>query len=174
MIAAMAATAFGSAAIAQTKTVRGQDYTPGIWVDPDGCEHWVMDDGAEGYMSPHLQRNGLPVCREGSMCGELNSDQFFRSGSAALSAAGRAQIKQFFQTAGAQYYIVMGHTDSRGSDESNMALSFRRAAAVAKVGQAAGADIADVRAYGERMPRESNRTSAGRAANRRVEIMCIR
>ena len=21
-------------------------YLPGIWVDPDGCEHWVMDDGA--------------------------------------------------------------------------------------------------------------------------------
>lgn len=174
VIAAMAATAFGSAAISQTKTVRAQDYTPGIWVDPDGCEHWVMDDGAEGYMSPHLTRQGLPVCRDGSMCGELSSDQFFKSGSAGLSASGRAQIKQFFQTAGAQYYIVMGHTDSRGSDESNMALSFRRAAAVAKVGQAAGADIADVRAYGERMPRASNRSSAGRAANRRVEIMCIR
>ncbi|MFZ9117949.1 MAG: OmpA family protein, partial [Paracoccaceae bacterium] len=24
-------------------------YIPSIWVDPDGCEHWVMDDGAEGY-----------------------------------------------------------------------------------------------------------------------------
>ena len=31
---------------------RKNDYTPTIWVDPDGCEHWVMDDGWEGYMSP--------------------------------------------------------------------------------------------------------------------------
>ncbi|MDC0738753.1 OmpA family protein [Cognatishimia sp. SS12] len=174
-IAALTATAFAGAAVSQeTKTVRAQQYVPTIWVDPDGCEHWVMDDGAEGYMSPHLTRQGLPVCRDGNMCGELSSDQFFSSGSAGLSAAGRAKIKQFFETAGAQYYIVMGHTDSRGSDESNMALSFRRAAAVAKVGSSAGAKIADVRAYGERMPRASNKTSSGRAANRRVEIMCIR
>lgn len=169
-LAATASTSFAQ----ETKTVRAQDYTPGIWVDPDGCEHWVMDDGAEGYMSPHLTRQGLPVCRDGKMCGELSSDQFFASGSAGLSAAGRAKIKEFFQSAGAQYYIVMGHTDSRGSDEANMALSFRRAAAVAKVGQSAGAEIADIRAYGERMPRASNKTSKGRAENRRVEIMCIR
>ncbi|HKK86078.1 MAG TPA: OmpA family protein, partial [Roseovarius sp.] len=23
------------------RTVTGEVYTPGIWVDPDGCEHWV-------------------------------------------------------------------------------------------------------------------------------------
>jgi len=175
VISALTVTAMAGAAFSQqTKTVRAQDYVPGIWVDPDGCEHWVMDDGAEGYMSPHLTRQGLPVCRDGSMCGELNADQFFRSGSASLSASGRKQIADFFRSAGAQYYIVMGHTDSRGSDESNMSLSFKRAAAVAKVGEKAGAQIADVRAYGERMPRASNRTSKGRAENRRVEIMCIR
>ncbi len=175
VIAAMTASAFAGAAVSQeTKTVRGQEYVPTIWVDPDGCEHWVMDDGAEGYMSPHLTRQGLPVCRDGNLCGELSSDQFFKSGSAALSASGRATIKNFFQQAGAQFYIVMGHTDNRGSDEANMNLSFRRAAAVAKVGQSMGADIADVRAYGERMPRASNRSSSGRAENRRVEIMCIR
>lgn len=28
--------------------VIGERYVPTIWVDPDGCEHWVMDDGAEG------------------------------------------------------------------------------------------------------------------------------
>ena len=30
---------------------QGERYIPGIWIDPDGCEHWVMDDGAEGYMA---------------------------------------------------------------------------------------------------------------------------
>ena len=40
-----------------------QRYVPGIWIDPDGCQHWVMDDGAEGYMTPHLARDGRPVCK---------------------------------------------------------------------------------------------------------------
>ena len=34
----------------------------GIWVDPNGCEHWIIDDGIEGYMSQRLQPNGKPVC----------------------------------------------------------------------------------------------------------------
>lgn len=45
------------------RRVVAERYTPTIWVDPDGCEHWVMDDGAEGFMTPHLQPNGMPVCR---------------------------------------------------------------------------------------------------------------
>ncbi len=34
----------------------------GIWVDPNGCDHWIVDDGVEGYMSPRLARDGTPVC----------------------------------------------------------------------------------------------------------------
>lgn len=34
----------------------------GIWVDPDGCDHWIIDDGVEGYLSPRLTPDGLPVC----------------------------------------------------------------------------------------------------------------
>jgi hypothetical protein len=45
--------------------LRGEVYRPGIWTDPDGCQHWVMDDGAEGYMAPILQRNGMPTCNGG-------------------------------------------------------------------------------------------------------------
>ena len=33
-----------------------------IWVDPKGCEHWVIDDGVEGYMSPALLPDGRPDC----------------------------------------------------------------------------------------------------------------
>lgn len=33
-----------------------------IWVDPDGCKHWVIDDGLEGYMSPVLNLDGTPDC----------------------------------------------------------------------------------------------------------------
>ena len=34
----------------------------GIWVDPNGCHHWIIDDGIEGYLSPRLDREGRPVC----------------------------------------------------------------------------------------------------------------
>lgn len=45
--------------------LRGEIYGPGIWTDPDGCQHWVMDDGIEGYMAPILTRHGMPVCNGG-------------------------------------------------------------------------------------------------------------
>lgn len=34
----------------------------GIWVDPNGCDHWIIDDGVEGYMDARLDRYGKPVC----------------------------------------------------------------------------------------------------------------
>lgn len=45
------------------RTILAERYVPTIWVDPDGCEHWVMDDGLEGFMTPHTDRLGRPVCR---------------------------------------------------------------------------------------------------------------
>jgi hypothetical protein len=53
----------------QNKTVdRGFDskhlsqLQAGIWVDPNGCDHWIIDDGIEGYLSQRLDRYGKPVC----------------------------------------------------------------------------------------------------------------
>ncbi|GAA6208111.1 hypothetical protein NBRC116601_14040 [Cognatishimia sp. WU-CL00825] len=34
----------------------------GVWVDPNGCHHWIIDDGNEGYMDARLDRYGKPVC----------------------------------------------------------------------------------------------------------------
>jgi len=45
------------------KVIKAERYIPTIWIDPDGCEHWVFDDGFEGYMTPHVRRDGRPVCR---------------------------------------------------------------------------------------------------------------
>ncbi|MEY8883340.1 OmpA family protein [Donghicola sp. XS_ASV15] len=157
-----------------TVTVQGERYTPTIWIDPDGCEHWVMDDGAEGYMTPHVRRDGTPVCHERNLCGVLNTDQYFATDSYKISSAGRQSLMQFFQGADARAYIVAGHTDSRASDEYNMKLSLNRANAVAAVGNSVGAPVIDIRGYGERMPKASNATVEGMAQNRRVEIFCIR
>ena len=176
----LVASATGAAAqnwSSETKSQQGRDkgrYVPTIWVDPDGCEHWVMDDGAEGYMTPHVNRQGIPVCHRGNVCGVMNTDQFFATDSYRISSAGKQRLAEFFQSAGATSYIITGHTDSRASDAYNLRLSYNRANAVAAVAAASGAKIADVRGYGERVPAASNKTAGGMAKNRRVEILCIR
>ncbi|UWQ35063.1 OmpA family protein [Leisingera sp. M527] len=180
-LAAAAAAALSIAAApasAQTqRTIKGERYVPTIWVDPDGCEHWVMDDGAEGFMSPHVTPDGKPVCRRGNICGVMPTDQFFATDKHYINAAGRKRLGEFFQQAksnGARAFVVAGHTDSRASDEYNIRLSERRAHAVAQAGRSVGARINDVRAYGERDPRVPNTSAGNMAQNRRVEIYCLR
>ena len=163
------------AASAQTKSgkVRSGVYIPTIWVDPDGCEHWVMDGGWEGFMTPHVTRDGKPVCRSGNLCGDLSSDQLFATNRHSISSAGRRRIEKFFRDVDARGFIITGHTDSRASDAYNLALSQRRADAVASIARAAGANVVDARGYGERTPKASNRTASGMRLNRRVEIICV-
>ncbi|WP_099826269.1 hypothetical protein [Oceaniglobus indicus] len=45
-----------------TKSLSNLTRTPGIWVDGDGCEHWAIDDGIEGYQDNRLDRTGKPIC----------------------------------------------------------------------------------------------------------------
>ncbi len=39
-----------------------KDLKAGIWIDPQGCDHWIIDDGLEGYMTARLDDQGRPVC----------------------------------------------------------------------------------------------------------------
>lgn len=172
-IAGLAASSASAQTTETRRTVIGERYVPTIWVDPDGCEHWVMDDGAEGYMTPHVTRQGIPVCRRGSLCGTMPTDQFFATDSYRISSAGQQRLQQFFRETGANGYIITGHTDSRASDAYNMRLSLNRANSVARVGRSTGARIVDVRGYGERDPRVPNNSAANMAQNRRVEIICV-
>jgi len=67
---------------------------------------------------------------------------------------------------------VIGHTDSRGSEEYNQKLSERRAMAVKDflVGQGVNGSIIDASGEGEGSPVADNSTDEGRALNRRVEV----
>ncbi len=125
-------------------------------------------------MTPHVTRQGIPVCRRGNTCAVMNSDQLFATDSYRISGQGKKKLASFFRSAGATSYIIAGHTDSRASDDYNMRLSLNRANSVAGVAKSVGARIADVRGYGERMPVASNGSAAGMQKNRRVEIICIR
>ena len=69
-VSAFALTACDSRPTDQDHGVDGallEDRAAGIWVDGNGCDHWVIDDGVEGYMSPRLTDEGKPVCRVGSV-----------------------------------------------------------------------------------------------------------
>jgi outer membrane protein OmpA-like peptidoglycan-associated protein len=175
MLAAVTALALAGAAAAQDpRAVDSQQYIPGIWIDPDGCEHWAMDDGSEGYMSPRRTRDGRPVCHRSEICGVVPTDQLFATDSYHINAHGRAALENFFRTANAFGFLIYGHTDWRASDEYNMTLSHNRAWAVARVAESVGVRIIDVMGYGERQPRATNETAAGMQENRRVEIYCLR
>ena len=41
-----------------------RDGVANVWVDPDGCQHWYIDDGLEGFMTPRLNRDGTPKCQD--------------------------------------------------------------------------------------------------------------
>ncbi len=67
---------------------------------------------------------------------------------------------------------VSGHTDSAGSEESNLALSQKRAQAVADyfVSKGIPAERVESEGFGETQPIADNATAAGRQQNRRVGI----
>lgn len=67
---------------------------------------------------------------------------------------------------------IAGHTDDRGSNARNLTLSQQRAEAVVKYLVSKGVNPANLtaRGYGEDRPVADNKTEAGRAENRRVEL----
>ena len=67
---------------------------------------------------------------------------------------------------------VEGHTDAKGTDEYNLKLSMRRAAAVKAflVKEGVAESQLSTRGLGESQPVASNDTEDGRAQNRRVEL----
>ena len=167
----------GSVAAQIADNSRRENYIPTIWTDPDGCQHWVLDDGAEGFMTPNVRRDGTPVCDgqrapQGNLCGRVG-DQHFATDKFFINADGRSKLAAFSQSGISQRYIIVGHTDSRASDAYNIRLSQNRANAVASVARSVGANIVEVRAMGERQPIAPNNTVVGMAQNRRVEILCV-
>jgi OOP family OmpA-OmpF porin len=92
----------------------------------------------------------------------------FKSGVTA-SLNGMLAIINKFPTA---EFAIGGFTDSVGSDSLNLKLSDKRANAVKDYLVENGVDAAKLTAtgFGEENPIDSNKTRAGRAKNRRVEV----
>lgn len=106
----------------------------------------------------------------------LPSGLLFASDSAAVS--GQAQNDLYGLAQNLQQYPnsrveIYGHTDSTASEAYNLDLSQRRAQSVGGILSAAGVSSARLAMIGrgESQPVASNNTEAGKAQNRRVEIL---
>jgi outer membrane protein OmpA-like peptidoglycan-associated protein len=109
----------------------------------------------------------------------LSGGLLFRSNEATLMPGAEAQLDQVAAALVAtsdRNVIVEGYTDSEGSTAYNLALSQRRADAVRNYLVHQGYPAARLQAYGigEGSPIADNSTNAGRANNRRVEIVLER
>jgi len=99
----------------------------------------------------------------------------FYSGSDRLTPNGQrtlSQVASVLEKYPGMPVEIAGHTDSHGVPAKNLELSRERAAAVKQylVAKGIGAtNLTDV-GFGQTQPIASNKTSAGRQANRRVEF----
>lgn len=103
----------------------------------------------------------------------------FRSASARIARASYGLLDKLAVAARSCENVAIdieGHTDSQGSDESNLELSQRRAQSVVDYLVRAGVstDRLTARGYGETRPVVDNTTAENRARNRRIEFVVKR
>ena len=142
---------------------------------PDACP------GVPGVPSPDPARNGCPstdVRMEGGQILILEQ-VFFDTDRDTIKRRSFRILQAVADVLRAAPHIrrvsVDGHTDNRASEEHNLDLSQRRAAAVVRwlIDHGVDAGRLESHGYGPSRPIDSNETNAGRARNRRVEFVII-
>lgn len=110
---------------------------------------------------------GILVTFDSGLLYDFNSD--------AVKATAQSNLRELargYTTYGDTQLLVVGHTDSVGTDAYNRQLSLRRAQAAATFLAAQGVPATRIRTEGkgEAEPVAPNGTEAGRSKNRRVEV----
>ncbi len=148
----------------------------GIGALAGGGVGYYMDQ-QENKLRTQLNNTGVSVTRDGdkiilNMPGNIT----FATNSSDISAdfyqilnSVALVINEFEKT----YVDVTGHTDSTGSDSHNMQLSIARATSVARYLESRSVlpQRISTQGMGKSQPIATNDTPAGRALNRRVEIV---
>ena len=134
-------------------------------------------DRQQSQLQQQLAGSGVDVVRQGNnIVLDMPSDITFAYDRSDLQPQFYGVLDQIAATLNqypATYVDVVGHADAQGTDEYNLALSQRRASSVAGylTSRNVLADRLFVAGQGERQPIASNDSEAGRAQNRRVEII---
>jgi len=152
-----------------------------LWVEmpaEHGNRCWILYSDAiavDGIIEPNIEgygiANDLPDPEKLSLDGVV-----FVSGQTTLTDASKKILNKLankLRRVDGVEFDIGGHTDDRGSEPGNQALSQKRAEAVADyLVDEAGVDYKKLRpmGYGESQPIADNGTAEGRAANRRVEL----
>ena len=150
------------------------------WPDRDGDKVLDKDDKCPDEAGT-LANNGCPEVTEEAIkklndyaktiLFDTNKDTFKQQTFPVLLAIS-AILKEYPSSK----FSIEGHTDSDGSNEFNLRLSDSRALAVKKYLVEQGIDEFRLSAmgYGESKPIDTNKTKAGKANNRRVEVKLVK
>jgi outer membrane protein OmpA-like peptidoglycan-associated protein len=166
-------------------TARGESWAPHLWVLAQRDHPLILEleDARRTFQTVRADFTGAAADGARAVEGALTRacrvevpGIYFQSASAVLDPASNetlAALAQMLARHADWTVTIEGHTDSIGTNASNLALSERRANAVR--GRLASQGVAPARlkaiGYGQTRPRESNATIAGRARNRRVELL---
>ncbi|MBU1385451.1 MAG: OmpA family protein [Alphaproteobacteria bacterium] len=134
-------------------------------------------DRQQRELEAELSGSGVGVARQGdNLVLRMPSDVTFASNQSAINPGFystlddvAAVLNRYDQSV----VDIVGHADSDGADDYNLNLSRQRASSVAQhlVSRNVLADRLYVDGRGESQPVATNATAAGKAQNRRVEIM---
>lgn len=140
----------------------------------EGIEDTVAAPEPEAEPEPAPEPEAAPKAPTITMA-TLGGEALFDTNSSELNGDGEAALTGLVERLAnfqeIEAIAVVGHTDSRGSEAYNQSLSEQRAQTVASFLETAypGVSVSSSGA-GESSPIDSNDTTAGRQANRRVDI----
>jgi outer membrane protein OmpA-like peptidoglycan-associated protein len=148
--------------------------------DPDNDKDGFLDPDDKCPLEPGVAPDGCPkkynlvVVTQTKI--ELKQTVFFDTNRATIKRVSFALLDDVAQALNDNPKItveIQGHTDSQGNDRKNLKLSQKRADSVRTylVKKGVTGDRLVPKGYGENVPIVDNRTTSGRAQNRRVEFV---
>lgn len=145
--------------------------------DNNGCP-W-SDSDSDGVLDKDDNCPNEAGSIDNSGCPDVNLDGFslkFDTDKVVLSDRVKEELAEIYSKLNSNptvSVVVEGHADETGPEGYNQALSERRANSVVEylIQLGVSADRLSTKGYGETVPLTDNKTSEGRAANRRVEFM---
>lgn len=181
------------------RSTYGQCWRTGFWTDADavvGCDGMLVPPVANSIAPPFVAKPEptptaagvlppaaavspapAPIEKPAPVSEKVNfaGDALFDSGKSDLKPAGKAKLDELtskLKNMKVEAIVATGHTDSAGSATLNQHLSVKRAEAVKTYLISKGVDASRIHTGGKgaTQPVASNKTAAGRAQNRRVEI----